>query len=295
MLQSSPLGPNAGTRLDAARGCACPSAVLAADCARRTYECQAILRTPDMELTNKCHIPSVGETLLRKCWPNSISWHGFSSRAGLRTDQSAGSGVAALRFDFLGREMRVFCVPHRSRMTGNAAASLGMQTIIALLRRIRRSLADSVRKSMLAAIKKLVRARFADVPHLTTAQLAQWLADAQRSPPLLLDVRTEAEYAVSHLRDAQQIDPDSSVDDVMSTLPNDRPWVLYCSVGYRSSHLAQRLLQAGATEVSNLDGAIFSWIREGRELHTDGPARVHPYSKIAAKLLRPEHRAPLPC
>jgi len=149
---------------------------------------------------------------------------------------------------------------------------------------------------MLAAIRKLVRTRFADVPHLSTAQLADWLADTQRPAPLLLDVRSAEEYAVSHLPDACRVDPDSCADDVMGNLPTDRPWVLYCSVGYRSSHLAQRLMQAGATEVANLDGAIFSWVREGRELNSKGPGiLVHPYSKIAAKLLRPEHRAPLPC
>jgi rhodanese-related sulfurtransferase len=158
------------------------------------------------------------------------------------------------------------------------------------------SLAELMRSSMLAAIRKLVRARFPDVPHLTTSQLADWLSDAQRAPPLLLDVRSDEEFAVSHLPNACQIDPDSNADDVMGKLPRDQPWVLYCSAGYRSSHLAQRLLQAGATDVANLDGAIFSWVREGRELQPSGPGiQVHPYSKIAAKLLRPEHRAPLTC
>jgi rhodanese-related sulfurtransferase len=154
------------------------------------------------------------------------------------------------------------------------------------------SLAEALRSRLLAAIKKLVRARFPDVPHLTTAQLAAWLADAQRAPPLLLDVRSNEEFAVSHLPNALQIDPDSSAAEVLEALPQDQPWVLYCSAGYRSSHLAQRLLRAGAADVANLDGAIFSWVREGRKLQFSGPGiQVHPYSKIAAKLLRPEHRA----
>jgi rhodanese-related sulfurtransferase len=183
-----------------------------------------------------------------------------------------------------------------AELTGNGAAGSRMQIKISPLHRVRRSLAEIVRSSMLAAIKKLVRARFPDVPHLTTSQLADWLADAQRAPPLLLDVRSNAEFAVSHLPDARQIDPDSSTEEVMGKLPKDQPWVLYCSAGYRASHLAQRLLQAGATEVANLDGAIFSWVREGRELQFSGPEiQVHPYSRIAAKLLRPEHRASLSC
>lgn len=149
---------------------------------------------------------------------------------------------------------------------------------------------------MLAALRRLVRARFADVTHLSTAQLAAWLADPERTPPMLLDVRSAAEYAVSHLPGAQRVDPESTADEVIANIPADRSWVMYCSVGYRSAHLAQRVLQAGVTTVSNLDGAIFSWVREGRDLDSDRPSvQVHPYSRIAAKLLRPEHRAPLAC
>lgn len=147
---------------------------------------------------------------------------------------------------------------------------------------------------MLSAIKRLVRSRFADVTHLTTAQLAAWLADSERQPPLLLDVRSAAEYAVSRLPGAQRVDPDCTAEEVIAKVPADRSWVMYCSVGYRSAHMAQRLLRAGVTTVANLDGAIFSWITEGRELQSEqSEVRVHPYSRIAARLLRPEHRAPL--
>ena len=171
-----------------------------------------------------------------------------------------------------------------------------MQIKISKVRRLPASLAEALRKAVLAAIKRLVRARFADVTHVTTAQLAAWLADPQRTPPLLLDVRSAAEYAVSHLPGAQRVDPDCTADEVIAEIPADRSWVMYCSVGYRSSHMAQRVLRAGVTTVSNLDGAIFSWVREGRDIHSARPGvQVHPYSRIAAKLLRPEHRAPLTC
>jgi rhodanese-related sulfurtransferase len=183
-----------------------------------------------------------------------------------------------------------------SRLNRQQRRQLGMQ-IITLVRRFRFALAERLRTGMLAAIRRLVRARFADVTHLTTAQLAAWLADPQRTPPVLLDVRSAAEYAVSHLPGAQRIDPECTADEVIAKVPADRSWVMYCSVGYRSSHLAQRVLQAGVTTaVSNLDGAIFCWVREGRALDSDRPTvQVHPYSRIAAKLLRPEHRAPLAC
>ena len=62
---------------------------------------------------------------------------------------------------------------------------------------------------------------------------------------------------------------------------------------YRSSRLAERLRQAGCTNVFNLDGSIFQWANEGRPLERDGRPvnEVHPYNKTFGQLLRPEHRA----
>src|ERR1043166_7618043 len=50
-------------------------------------------------------------------------------------------------------------------------------------------------------LKQSLRHRFAKVEWITTAQLADWLADKERPPPVLLDVRTEEEWNVSHLAD----------------------------------------------------------------------------------------------
>jgi len=69
--------------------------------------------------------------------------------------------------------------------------------------------------------------------------------------------------------------------------------VVYCSVGWRSSALAQRLLKHGVTNVANLEGSAFAWANEGRPLEAAGkPAtKVHPYNSTFGKLLRPERRA----
>jgi rhodanese-related sulfurtransferase len=154
--------------------------------------------------------------------------------------------------------------------------------------------AGQAAESGLKRMKALVRERFPDVPHLTTAQLASWLTDPNRVPPLLLDVRTQAEFAVSHLAGARWIDPSTPPQKIIATLPADRPVVLYCAVGYRSAECATRLLRAGFTSLTNLEGSLFQWANEGRPLAADvGPAsRVHPYSQRFGKLLKPELRAP---
>ncbi|MCW5559205.1 MAG: rhodanese-like domain-containing protein [Verrucomicrobiae bacterium] len=144
-------------------------------------------------------------------------------------------------------------------------------------------------------MKALVRARFPEVRHLTPEELAAWLADARRVPPLLLDVRTRAEFDVSHLPGARHVTPKIPVNRLLPTLPPDTPVVVYCSVGYRSAACATRLLKAGYPHVINLEGSLFQWANEGRPLESDGqPVRkVHPYSESFGKLLAPELRAPV--
>ncbi len=140
--------------------------------------------------------------------------------------------------------------------------------------------------------KKSVRLRFPEVPQLSTDELGGWLADARRLPPVLLDVRTPPEFALSHLPGAIRVDPGADPSAVACQIPDQRPVVVYCSVGWRSSELAARWRQALGTEVMNLEGSIFAWANEDRPLESAvlGPPRVHPYQAIFGRLLRPEKR-----
>ncbi len=143
-----------------------------------------------------------------------------------------------------------------------------------------------------AAMKRTVRARFPEVAQLSTAELAAWLADPRRAPPILLDVRTEPEFAVSHLHGARRVEPAAQADALLPLLPPGRPVVAYCSVGYRSSAVAERLQKAGV-QVFNLEGSIFQWANEGRPLEAGGrPAdKVHPYNEKFGKMLDEKKRA----
>lgn len=145
----------------------------------------------------------------------------------------------------------------------------------------------------LEGMKKLVRARFPKVQMLSTEELRAWLADEQRPAPLLLDVRTPQEFAVSHLPGARRVDPDASAAEVLPLLRQGQPVVAYCSVGYRSSALAERLRKAGVENIYNLEGSIFQWANEGRPLQRDGqPAQtVHPYNATFGRMLDSARRA----
>ncbi len=138
-----------------------------------------------------------------------------------------------------------------------------------------------------------IRRDFPDVTRISTSELATWLADRNRPAPLLLDVRTGAEYAVSHLRNAQHLAPDAEA--IAVTAAKDQPIVTYCSVGYRSGAFAQRLHAAGFTRVANLEGSIFRWANEGRPVFrgAEQVAQVHPYNRVWGLLLQKKYRATL--
>ena len=145
------------------------------------------------------------------------------------------------------------------------------------------------RKLAWRAILWIVRRRFQEVPRVSTAELASWLADPARLAPTLLDAREAEEFAVSHLAGAVWADPRSSGREASEKCPPGRAVVVYCSAGYRSAILARRLIGAGTPAVYNLEGSIFAWANEGRPLEANGvPVKTaHPYNRAGAILLSP--------
>ena len=145
-------------------------------------------------------------------------------------------------------------------------------------------------------LKRSLRSQFGDVQWITTQQLADWIADHNRPQPILLDVRTRAEWKVSHLPHARLVLPDTDPTPAVALLPKNVSIVTYCAIGYRSARAARQLRAAGYTDVRNLEGSIFQWANEHRPLIRDGKrvTRVHPYSAFWGRLLQPEARAPLP-
>ena len=146
-------------------------------------------------------------------------------------------------------------------------------------------------------IRGKIARNFPGVERISTQELALWI-ERQPPPPVILDVRTEAEFAVSHLAGARRVEPgsDPGSEPLPIALRKDTPIVTYCSVGYRSAAFAERLKAAGYTRVRNLDGSIFQWANEGRPLWRGDQAthKVHPYNAIWGTLLNAEYRASVP-
>ncbi len=140
-------------------------------------------------------------------------------------------------------------------------------------------------------VKQKIRSGFPEVESISVDSLAARLESDD--PPVLLDVREEAEYRVSHLAGAVRVDPDAGEAALPAGVGKDTPIVTYCSVGYRSAAFAERLKVRGYTAVQNLEGSIFEWANRGYPVVRDGREvrEVHPYDRRWGVLLDEELHA----
>lgn len=103
---------------------------------------------------------------------------------------------------------------------------------------------------------------------------------------IYLDAREKEEYNISHIPDAKYIGYDNFDLSTISDLPKDKPLIVYCSIGYRSDKIGEKLERAGFTNVHNLYGSIFEWANRGFLIvdNNNKPTkRLHTYNKKWSK------------
>jgi phage shock protein E len=96
-----------------------------------------------------------------------------------------------------------------------------------------------------------------DLPVFQARELLQ-----KDSRVFLLDVRTPGEYRQVRLDGARLI-PIDQLRQRLGELPKDRPILVYCAVGARSSQVLRYLAGQGYPEVYNLYGGISAWQLRG--------------------------------
>ena len=98
----------------------------------------------------------------------------------------------------------------------------------------------------------------------------------------IFDTREMAEYKVSHIEGAQYLGYDDFDASRIGALDKDAKIVVYCSVGYRSEKIGDKLKKLGYTNVRNLYGSIFEWINRGYPVVDSNnkiTKKVHTYNK----------------
>ncbi|MCF8272393.1 MAG: rhodanese-like domain-containing protein [Flavobacteriaceae bacterium] len=83
----------------------------------------------------------------------------------------------------------------------------------------------------------------------------------------LIDVRTPEEYQSGFIKNAENINYFSpSFEEEILKLDRDKPIILYCRSGNRSSKSAVKFLNAGFLNLYNLDGGILNWQKQGLDV-----------------------------
>lgn len=104
---------------------------------------------------------------------------------------------------------------------------------------------------------------------------------------VILDTRTSKEYEVSHIKGAILVDFDSfDVSEFSKNYPQSSKFVTYCSVGYRSGKIAEKLKEKGFKSY-NLLGGIFEWVNQDNLVYNDKERtnRVHTYNRSWSRWL----------
>jgi rhodanese-related sulfurtransferase len=98
------------------------------------------------------------------------------------------------------------------------------------------------------------------IKQISASELAAWLADKGREPPLLLDVREPWEHDKARIAGSQLV-PMGQVPARLAELSNEREVVAICHHGGRSMQVAMFLEKSGFPKVHNLAGGIDAWSR----------------------------------
>jgi LPXTG-site transpeptidase (sortase) family protein len=93
---------------------------------------------------------------------------------------------------------------------------------------------------------------------------------------IILDVRTLEEFGQGHLEGAAHI-PVNELEGRLSELSKERPIIVYCKSGGRSSTAANLLIEKGYTRIYNMSGGITEWMSENYPIVIEGQEAVEEY------------------
>jgi rhodanese-related sulfurtransferase len=129
-------------------------------------------------------------------------------------------------------------------------------------------------------VNAIISDKYPQVKHISTEKLRTLFSNGRRF--YLFDIRTDEEFAVSHLAGAVRTE---DADEVK--LPKEAFIIAYCSVGVRSAGFIDDLQHRGYKQSYNLEGTLFEWANKGYRLEQSEKRTyvVHPYNGAWGVLL----------
>ena len=123
----------------------------------------------------------------------------------------------------------------------------------------------------------------------TTISIKDALKHIQQKDAMFLDVRNKDEFMVSHLENANQMNPDGSNIDELKNVDKSKLIIVYCSVGARSQSFGEMLEKKGFINVKNIYGGLFYWANMNYpmvDLKENKTERIHGYNKDWGKWVK---------
>ena len=107
--------------------------------------------------------------------------------------------------------------------------------------------------------------------------------------PIIIDVRKDGEFRVSHLYDALHLESAEAISNMITErgLSKDAEIIVYCSVGYRSVSIAADLIERGFIQALNLEHSLFEWVNKGYPMtrESDSADKIHSFNKAWGVLI----------
>lgn len=103
---------------------------------------------------------------------------------------------------------------------------------------------------------------------------------------VLFDARELIEYETSHIQGAKYVGYDNFTTKHIKDIDKSTKVIIYCSIGYRSEKIGEKLRDLGYTNIYNLYGSIFEWANQGNKIvASDGKPtnKLHTYNKKWSK------------
>jgi len=118
-------------------------------------------------------------------------------------------------------------------------------------------------------------------------ELKRW--QHEQKELVLLDTRSLKEFQVSHLKGSEFVDFESFEASNIMHIPKSSTVVVYCSVGYRSERIGERIKELGFKKVFNLYGGLFQWKNKGYTVvnnQNQATDSVHAYNRLWGQYLK---------
>jgi rhodanese-related sulfurtransferase len=106
------------------------------------------------------------------------------------------------------------------------------------------------------------------VLHVDSKAAAKLLATKEKGKkPVILDIRTPAEFKGGHLKAATNIDFNGDdFEDELAKLDKNKPYLVHCRSGGRSTASLAAFKKLGFKNIYHLDGGILAWKKAEHEV-----------------------------